>query len=54
VPSRRADVLIGGRHGAREAVAGGTDTTGGEHTLLFSAGVNDETDGLVGSINHVS
>jgi uncharacterized protein (TIGR03118 family) len=31
----------------------GTDTTGGEHTLLFSAGINDEMDGLVGSINHV-
>jgi uncharacterized protein (TIGR03118 family) len=31
----------------------GTDTTGGEHTLLFSAGINDEKDGLVGSINHV-
>ena len=31
----------------------GTDTTGGENTLLFSAGINDEKDGLVGSINHV-
>jgi hypothetical protein len=31
----------------------GSDTTGGEHTLLFSAGINDEKDGLVGSINHV-
>jgi uncharacterized protein (TIGR03118 family) len=32
----------------------GSDTTGGEHTLLFSAGINDEKDGLVGSLNHVS
>jgi uncharacterized protein (TIGR03118 family) len=31
----------------------GTDTTGGEHTLLFSAGIMDEMHGLVGSINHV-
>ena len=31
----------------------GTDTTGGERTLLFSAGINDEMDGLVGSINRV-
>jgi uncharacterized protein (TIGR03118 family) len=31
----------------------GTETTGGKHTLLFSAGINDETDGLVGSINAV-
>jgi len=31
----------------------GSDSTGGEHTLLFSAGINDEKDGLVGSINHV-
>jgi uncharacterized protein (TIGR03118 family) len=31
----------------------GTQTTGGTHTLLFSAGINDEQDGLVGSINHV-
>jgi uncharacterized protein (TIGR03118 family) len=29
----------------------GTATTGGTHTLLFSAGINDETDGLLGSIN---
>jgi uncharacterized protein (TIGR03118 family) len=29
----------------------GTATTGGTHTLLFSAGINDEKDGLVGSIN---
>jgi uncharacterized protein (TIGR03118 family) len=28
----------------------GTATTGGRHTLLFSAGINDEHDGLVGSI----
>ena len=31
----------------------GTDTTGGERTLLFSAGINDEMDGLVGSINRI-
>jgi uncharacterized protein (TIGR03118 family) len=31
----------------------GTPTTGGTRTLLFSAGINDEKDGLVGSINHV-
>jgi uncharacterized protein (TIGR03118 family) len=31
----------------------GTATTGGTHTLLFSAGINDEQDGLVGSINPV-
>jgi uncharacterized protein (TIGR03118 family) len=31
----------------------GTATTGGTGTLLFSAGVNDEKDGLVGSINPV-
>jgi uncharacterized protein (TIGR03118 family) len=31
----------------------GTPTTGGTHTLLFSAGINEEKDGLVGSINHV-
>lgn len=29
----------------------GTATTGGTGTLLFSAGINDEQDGLVGSIN---
>jgi uncharacterized protein (TIGR03118 family) len=29
----------------------GTSTTGGPNTLLFSAGINDEKDGLVGSIN---
>ena len=29
----------------------GTASTGGTGTLLFSAGINDETDGLVGSIN---
>jgi len=29
----------------------GTATTGGTGTLLFSAGINDEADGLVGSIN---
>jgi uncharacterized protein (TIGR03118 family) len=29
----------------------GTSTTGGTHTLLFAAGINDEKDGLVGSIN---
>jgi uncharacterized protein (TIGR03118 family) len=29
----------------------GTATTGGTTTLLFSAGINDERDGLVGSIN---
>jgi uncharacterized protein (TIGR03118 family) len=29
----------------------GTATTGGTHTLLFSAGINDEKDGLLGSIN---
>jgi hypothetical protein len=27
--------------------------TGGTHTLLFSAGINDEKDGLVGAINAV-
>jgi uncharacterized protein (TIGR03118 family) len=31
----------------------GTDTTGGEHTLLFSGGINDEAVGLVGSVSHV-
>ncbi len=31
----------------------GTATTGGTGTLLFSAGINDEKDGLVGSINAV-
>ncbi len=31
----------------------GTATTGGTGTLLFSAGINDEMDGLVGSINPV-
>jgi uncharacterized protein (TIGR03118 family) len=31
----------------------GTATTGGPGTLLFSAGINDEKDGLVGSINAV-
>jgi uncharacterized protein (TIGR03118 family) len=29
----------------------GTATTGGTGTLLFSAGLNDEADGLVGAIN---
>ena len=28
----------------------GTQTTGGTNTLLFSAGINDEKDGLVGAI----
>jgi uncharacterized protein (TIGR03118 family) len=31
----------------------GTATTGGTGTLLFSAGINDEVDGLVGAINPV-
>jgi uncharacterized protein (TIGR03118 family) len=31
----------------------GTQATGGTNTLLFSAGINDEKDGLVGSINAV-
>jgi uncharacterized protein (TIGR03118 family) len=31
----------------------GTASTGGTGTLLFSAGINDEKDGLVGSINPV-
>jgi uncharacterized protein (TIGR03118 family) len=31
----------------------GTATTGGTGTLLFSAGINDEKDGLFGSINAV-
>jgi uncharacterized protein (TIGR03118 family) len=31
----------------------GTATTGGPRTLLFSAGLNDEADGLVGAINAV-
>ena len=31
----------------------GTATTGGTGTLLFSAGINDEKDGLIGSINPV-
>ncbi len=31
----------------------GTATTGGTGTLLFSAGINDEADGLVGAINSV-
>jgi uncharacterized protein (TIGR03118 family) len=31
----------------------GTASTGGTGTLLFSAGINDEQDGLVGSINPV-
>jgi uncharacterized protein (TIGR03118 family) len=29
----------------------GTDTTGGTGTVLFTAGINDEQDGLLGSIN---
>jgi uncharacterized protein (TIGR03118 family) len=29
----------------------GTASTGGTGTLLFSAGINDENDGLVGAIN---
>lgn len=33
------------------ALKAGTATTGGTHTVLFSAGINDEKDGLVGSIN---
>lgn len=33
------------------ALTFGTAATGGTHTLLFSAGINDENDGLVGSIN---
>jgi len=33
------------------ALTFGTTTTGGTRTLLFSAGINDEKDGLVGSIN---
>ena len=33
------------------ALTFGTTTTGGAHTLLFSAGINDEADGLIGSIN---
>ena len=33
------------------ALTFGTATTGGTGTLLFSAGINDEQDGLVGSIN---
>jgi hypothetical protein len=32
----------------------GTASTGGTGTLLFSAGINAEQDGLVGSINPVS
>ena len=32
----------------------GTATTGGTGTLLFSAGINDEHDGLIGSINPAS
>jgi uncharacterized protein (TIGR03118 family) len=31
----------------------GTQATGGTNTLLFSAGINDEKDGLVGAINAV-
>ena len=31
----------------------GTAATGGTTTLLFSAGINGERDGLVGSINAV-
>lgn len=33
------------------ALTFGTASTGGTGTLLFSAGINDEADGLVGSIN---
>jgi uncharacterized protein (TIGR03118 family) len=29
----------------------GTATTGGTQTMLFSAGINDENDGLIGSLN---
>jgi len=36
------------------ALTFGTATTGGTGTLLFSAGINDEQDGLVGSINPLS
>jgi uncharacterized protein (TIGR03118 family) len=32
----------------------GTASTGGTGTLLFSAGLNDENDGLIGSLNPVS
>jgi uncharacterized protein (TIGR03118 family) len=35
------------------ALTFGTTTTGGTRTLLFSAGINDEKDGLVGSINTI-
>ena len=35
------------------AIKFGTATTGGTGTLLFSAGINDEKDGLVGAINPV-
>ena len=31
----------------------GTQATGGTNTLLFSAGINDEKDGLVGAVNAV-
>jgi hypothetical protein len=35
------------------ALTFGTATAGGTGTLLFSAGINGEKDGLVGSINPV-
>ncbi|MBV8952183.1 MAG: hypothetical protein JOZ99_14990 [Actinobacteria bacterium] len=31
----------------------GRSSTGGTHTLLFSAGINDQKDGLVGSVSAV-
>jgi uncharacterized protein (TIGR03118 family) len=35
------------------ALTFGTASTGGTGTLLFSAGINDEKDGLVGSVNPI-
>ena len=60
LPSGRPDGALLDEHGQPIqiddlwALRFGTDTTGGEHTLLFSAGIMDEMHGLVGSINHVS
>jgi len=55
--SGRPDGALRGRHHQPITIKGlwalqfGTATTGGTGTLLFSAGPNDEADGLLGSLN---
>jgi uncharacterized protein (TIGR03118 family) len=55
--SGRPDGTLRGRHHQAITIHGlwalqfGTATTGGTGTLLFSAGPNDEADGLVGALN---